>query len=528
MDFSDHIKDKFNQYKDPSKAKRWFDQNYDRIKRLFEDYTLRDFIFEPFKSVFDTPLKTIDKDIYSVITQVAVINAVLAGLPGKMGVGIYVSMALEAWMAYSIAKHVGIEVNKPSDIWKYFGLLAGIFGAIFYLFRSLLGFGFSLFSFIPELNPLILAELFVTNLVGILFWVGFKEAKSTGSFTIPKRMLKTIYDKTVSLFKHQLGLLKSVFNMENIKIVGERLVTYLKGEIPTSANGKSNLNVKEYNGEIFSTAAMAYLLSGQYDKLEGPLGEAFMEAIRLRWSAQFDENTTFQEIADKFSEYDSDQLVGVISTVKGKMFEIMVTEQENTDGDNWIAEMHTDETFPGSDIIFTNIESGEQVEVSLKAVAETNGQIIEHALAKYPDIPIMTTDEAAALFNDDDMIFGSGISHEELHTVTQDNFDALINSINVNVNEVVIGGVTIGTMAALWPFTVAYLRKRITYEQLEAVYGKILGDSGVKLVSRISYATILGPIFAWYLLARGVKNIISTVGCSKTIKLIEYRPLLKL
>jgi hypothetical protein len=272
-----------------------------------------------------------------------------------MGVGIYVSMALEAWMAYSIARHVGIEINKPTDIWKYFGLLAGIFGTIFYLFRSLLGFGFSLFSFIPELNPLILAELFVTNLVGILFWVGFQEAKSTGSFSIPKRMLKTIYDKTVSLFKHQVGLLKNVFNLENIKIVGERLVNYIKGEIPTGPYRKSNLSVKEYNGEIFSTAAMAYLMSGQYDKLDGPLGDVFMEAIRLRWSAQFDENTTFQKIAEKFSEYDGDQLAGAINTIKGKMFEIMVTEQENTDGDHWVAQMHTDESFPGSDIVFTNL-----------------------------------------------------------------------------------------------------------------------------------------------------------------------------
>jgi hypothetical protein len=65
MDYSDYINDKFNQYNDPSKAKDWFDRNYQRIRRLFEDHTLRDFIFEPFKSVFDTPLKTIDRDIYS-------------------------------------------------------------------------------------------------------------------------------------------------------------------------------------------------------------------------------------------------------------------------------------------------------------------------------------------------------------------------------------------------------------------------------------------------------------------------------
>ncbi|WP_139253874.1 hypothetical protein [Marinobacterium iners] len=59
------------------------------------------------------------------ITLVAVTNMVLAGLPVKMGVVVVVSMALEAWMAFTIARAVGIKVNAVSDIWKYFGLFAG-------------------------------------------------------------------------------------------------------------------------------------------------------------------------------------------------------------------------------------------------------------------------------------------------------------------------------------------------------------------------------------------------------------------
>ena len=168
-----------------------------------------------------------------------------------MGLGVYVSMALEAWMAYSIARHVGIDVRKPSDVWKYFGLLAASVGIILFLFRTLLGFWFSLFSIIPGVNPLIFAELFVTDLVGILFWIGFEETKRSGSFTIPKRMLKTIGSQTKGLFQHQFKLLKSVFNLKNIKIVGNRIVSYLKGDFP--------VDQKIINGETFATAAMAYL-----------------------------------------------------------------------------------------------------------------------------------------------------------------------------------------------------------------------------------------------------------------------------
>ena len=116
----DLLKKKLQDYSDPKEAREWFKNNLSRVKALFDNYTLRDFIFEPFKAVFDTPAKTIDKNIYSVITQVAIINAVLAGLPGKMGVGVYEVMALEGWMALCIARHVGFLVRKPSDIWKYF------------------------------------------------------------------------------------------------------------------------------------------------------------------------------------------------------------------------------------------------------------------------------------------------------------------------------------------------------------------------------------------------------------------------
>ena len=142
------FKEKISQYTDSSKAQYWLEKNTSRARVLFENHSLRDFILEPFKSVFDTPLRNMDHYIYAVITQVAIINAVLAGLPGRMGVGVYVVMALEGWMAFRIARHVGIDVKTTSDIWKYFGALAASVGVIFYLFRTLLGIGFSLFSIV--------------------------------------------------------------------------------------------------------------------------------------------------------------------------------------------------------------------------------------------------------------------------------------------------------------------------------------------------------------------------------------------
>lgn len=502
----ENLKKSFSRFSDYSKNNewsKWLDKNTTKVKALFENDSIKNFIFEPFKGVFTNPINNIDSNVYSVITQVAIINAVLAGLPGKMGVGVFVSMALEAWMAYAIAKHVGLKIDKPTDVAKYFGILAGITTVILFGIKTLLGFGFSLFSVIPELNPLILAELFVTNFVGILFWIGFKEAKENGSFLIPKRMITESYNLTKGLFKHQVDLLKNVFNMENIQNVGNKLVIYLKGEIP--------LNQKEINGELFATTAMAYLLSGHYEKLQGPLGKEFIEAIRLRWSNQISPEDTIEDIAYKFREYDAEQLDGVINTIKGKMFEIIVTNAENADNDTWKAKMHDDESYPGTDIIFTNI-NGETMEVSLKAVDEDSKQIIEHALAKYPDAPIMTTDEMAKLYEDNPMVFGSGISHEELKNITEDRLDELLSNIKpIDTQYVIFGGITVSTAVLLYPFVIAYFRKKISYKQLQMVFQKVLGEQGLKLVAKVSYGFIFGPIFAWYLLAKGVKGLVVAV-----------------
>lgn len=86
----------------------------------------------------------------------------------------------------------------------------------------------------------------------------------------------------------------------------------------------------------------------------------------------------------------------------------------------------------------------------------------------------------------------------------------------INAKEVVVGGITMSTFAALWPFVMAFLRGRISREQLELVFFQVMGDSGVKLVSRLSWAVVLGPMFAWWLLARGVGGMVDMASPETT------------
>jgi len=58
------------------------------------------------------------------------------------------------------------------------------------------------------------------------------------------------------------------------------------------------------------------------------------------------------------------------------------------------------------------------------------------------------------------------------------------------------------------------------YEQLEEALEKGLGDSGVSLASRLGYGVILGPVFAWYLLAKGVLSLTRSAESSASKKRI--------
>ena len=54
------------------------------------------------------------------------------------------------------------------------------------------------------------------------------------------------------------------------------------------------------------------------------------------------------------------------------------------------------------------------------------------------------------------------------------------------------------------------------------VFKHVLGEAGVKLVSRVVYAFVFGPLFAWWLLARGIKGLVTMAEPTNKI-LIELK-----
>jgi hypothetical protein len=257
--------------------------------------------------------------------------------------------------------------------------------------------------------------------------------------------------------------------------MGSRLKAWLTGEIP--------IDRAVLRGQVAPAVLMAHVLASNHDQLEGPIGREFIEAIRDRFPDL--RGASLDQIADHMQTYDAEQLVGVMNVVKGKLFERLVARHENADGDEWRAVMHEDESYPGSDIIFTNEDTGQSIELSLKAT--DNPSYVEAALLKYPDIPVLTTEEVSRFFSDDPRVTGATISDKELTQITEENYDRMLAQLtSFDIAQGAAAGVAAGATIGLWPFVVAFLAKRITQEQLEKACVRVLGESGVALAARVS------------------------------------------
>ena len=123
-------------------------------------------------------------------------------------------------------------------------------------------------------------------------------------------------------------------------------------------------------------------------------------------------------------------------------------------------------------------------------------------------------------FGDNPLVEFSHLSNEEMQNVTTENFKELIDKLEPI--DVAVAGSSAKALAMLWPFTMAYIRKKINKEQLEEAYIRVLGESGKTLVSRLAWAIVLGPVFAWYLLSRGVILIVRGAENLSNNKILIY------
>jgi hypothetical protein len=103
--------------------------------------------------------------------------------------------------------------------------------------------------------------------------------------------------------------------------------------------------------------------------------------------------TETESFADAVNRMSSDQLTGLVSSVKGKLFEIELVDHLNNGGlpEGFHAELAQSVTQPGWDIQITDAQG--IVNELLQAKATESASYVQDALERYPNIDVTTTSE---------------------------------------------------------------------------------------------------------------------------------------
>lgn len=179
----------------------------------------------------------------------------------------------------------------------------------------------------------------------------------------------------------------------------------------------------------------------------------------LLTAGQFDPDTLSPQAEEAFhlaypylniedvTNYSAEQLAGLISGWKGKLFEVEVRDRLN-EGE-WVGDLHladgqyaelaTSATQPGWDLAINNSDGVAIDQIQLKATESLS--YVKSALEKYPDINILTTSE---IISPDSMVSVSDISDEY---ITNAIADPISDSLSDSLLDTLLPGLPLAIIA---------------------------------------------------------------------------------
>ena len=154
-----------------------------------------------------------EEQVYKIITIIALINGAIAFVPGQMGIGVAICRALEGYMAYEIAKTVGIKFEFK-NFYKLIIATGITTVSVFWLMKTFLSFAFSFTG-----GVFVAAEILATNFLGIFFWLSFEEINKFD--TIKNLSIAKTLSIATRAVKHSIKLVKAQINV--IGDIGSKL-----------------------------------------------------------------------------------------------------------------------------------------------------------------------------------------------------------------------------------------------------------------------------------------------------------------
>ena len=188
-------------------------------------------------------------------------------------------------------------------------------------------------------------------------------------------------------------------------IVPAAITSQFLGVVGAAAEGLINQRV---NIGLFSATILMLMDSGRgFESIAQD--SLVIEAFRRSDNQLAD--ASIADISEYFSEYSLEAQQGIINNVKGIYHELAFVQQENADGDQWFAELMPSTNHPGVDVVLTNLETSETIDLQLKATDSLS--YIQSSLASLPaETQLLATQEIA---NKVEGVESSGLSNADLN-----------------------------------------------------------------------------------------------------------------
>lgn len=224
-----------------------------------------------------------------------------------------------------------------------------------------------------------------------------------------------------------------------------------------------------------------------------------------------------QNFSDAVARMSSDGLVGLVSGVKGKLFELELVEHLNSGGlpDGYHAEIAGSATQPGWDIRVLD-ESG-QVSELLQAKATESAQYVQEALRRYPDIDVTTTTEVHAQLTAlglAENVRSSGISE----AVLQAKVEAAAAGANFDASDLVPSSIGLAVIALS-----VFMKKDASLREKGEYFGQRSAKAGVS--AGVGKAALVATQTWWIALIGGVAT--SWLAGRGQVKREQYETLKK-
>ena len=199
----------------------------------------------------------------------------------------------------------------------------------------------------------------------------------------------------------------------------------------------------------------------------------------LRRSAPDLNEASVERLAEHVGPMSPEQLRGLAANVKGLYHELLFVHAENNDGDEVTAQVFEATNHPGADVEFV-VDGNVIRAIQLKAVASPSA-IREH-LARYPEIEVVATEEAAEAMPS---VSSSGHSNAELSRQVESVLSDLPG--DTLAGEALDGATTSALLAGAVTAAQALRSGTVSKQQVS----KALGDVSVGVVTATALDVLL-------------------------------------